>query len=157
MIKEQILEKLIDETKTELAKVTQAYETTKNLVQTGDLKSDGKYDTRATEANYLAGGQQARMQDLTHELQLLEETNIKRKENTVSIGSLVELELNGNTRQYFISPTAGGKMVNINGDVYMVISVFSPIGDAALSLEVDDEFEVDLKDQTRTYLIKSIN
>lgn len=157
MIKEQILNTLKDEVTQELRKIEQAYTTTQNLVKQGDLKSDGKYDTRATEANYLADGQRQRVQELKQELELLDEINIKEGRKQVSIGSLVDIELNGQTRQYFIAPTAGGKMINIKGEVVLVISVFSPIGDAALSLEVGDEFEVELASGSREYLIKNIN
>ena len=157
MIKEQLLNKLKSDVEQELRKIKQAYATTQNLVQNGDLKSDGKYDTRATEANYLADGQRNRTTELEQEHELLNEVNLQNKPKTVSIGSLVEIELNKQTRKYFIAPTAGGKMIKVEDDVVLVISVFSPIGDAALGLEVDDDFEVELESGSRQYLVKSIS
>ena len=156
MMKEQILNTLKDEVLLEQTKLKKIYETTKNLVQNGDLKSDGKHDTRATEVNYLADGQRRRLTELEQEIQLLEETDIKAKSSVVSIGSLVEIEFNGQLRKYFIAPTAGGKMVKVVDDVILVISVFSPIGDAALSLGIGDEFEVELPSGNRHYSIKNI-
>jgi transcription elongation GreA/GreB family factor len=135
----------------ELTKVKQAYETTKNLVQNGDLKSDGKYDTRSTEANYLADGQRLRIAELEQELELLNEVNLKGKKKIVSIGSLVDIKLNEQIRKYFIAPTAGGTMVNIDGEVTLVISVFSPIGDGVLGLSSGDTFELEIKGATREY------
>lgn len=157
MNKEKILKQLNDNVQSELGKVKQAYETTKNLVQNGDLKSDGKYDTRATEANYLADGQRQRLTELEQELELLAEINIKRQAKVVSIGSLVDIKLNGQTRKYFIAPTAGGTMLNIDGEVVLVISVFSPIGDAVLGLSGDDTFEIEIKGEMREYEVVSFS
>ena len=156
-MKEQILNELRDKVDVELKKTQQAYETTKNLVQNGDLKSDGKYDTRSTEANYLADGQRQRIAELEQEQELLQDINIKRTEKKVSIGSLVTLNLNDNIRKYFIAPAAGGTMVNIDGEAILVISVFSPIGDAALGVEAGDSFELELNGSTREYEVVEIS
>ena len=157
MNKELILEKLFSNVNNELTKIKQAYTTTQNLVKNGDLKSDGKYDTRSTEANYLANGQRQRIAELEQELELLGEVNLKGKRENISIGSLVEIELNEQKRKYFIAPTAGGTMVNIDGEVILVISVFSPIGDAVLGLNKTESFEVEIKGEMREYQIISFS
>ena len=155
-MKKEILKQLTSKVEVELAKVKQAYETTKNLVQNGDLKSDGKYDTRATEANYLADGQRQRITELEQELELLGDINIKNKEKSISIGSLATIELNGMARKYFVAPTAGGTMLNIDGEPILVISVFSPIGDAAIGMAKDESFELELNEDIREYKVLSI-
>lgn len=157
MNKSKILKELIEKTKSELTLVKASYESTKNMVQKGDLKSDGKYDTRATEANYLAGGQRQRITDLEQELILLEEIPARdyAKDEEVGIGSLLEIDLNGNCRKYFLSPTAGGTMLSIDNETVMVISVFSPIGAEAIGNKVGDTFEVEIKDSVREYKIVS--
>lgn len=157
MDKSKILDELIKKTKSELILVKASYESTKSLVQKGDLKSDGKYDTRATEANYLADGQRQRISDLEQEVILLEE--IPRhdfsEDEEIGIGSLVDIELNGNCRKYYLSPTAGGTMIPIDGETVMVISVFSPIGSEAIGNKVGDTFEVEIKENFREYTIIS--
>ncbi len=153
MDKSKILDELTKNVTVELNQLKASYEATKELVQKGDIKSEGKYDTRATEANYLADGQRHRIAELEQELQLLEEIDIKTTHENVSIGSLVEIDLNGTQRKYFIAPTAGGTMVNLNGEVILVISVFSPIGDAVLGLAKEDVFEVEIKGDTREYQV----
>jgi transcription elongation GreA/GreB family factor len=159
MEKKLIVEQLVKKVTAELEKINQAYVTTKNLVQNGDLKSDGKHDTRGTEVNYLADGQRKRIAELEQELELLGDIPTKdQKENAViAIGSLVEIDLNGNIRKYFIAPTAGGTMLAIDGEAILVISVFSPIGSEALGLSINDTFEIELKGDNREYLIKDIN
>ncbi len=149
MDKSKILDQLTSNVNDELAQVKQAYETTKNLVQKGDLSSDGKYDTRRTEANYLADGQRGRIAELEQELELLAEVDIKTPHECVSIGSLVEIDINNTKRKYFIAPTAGGTMVNVDGEVILVISVFSPIGDGVLGLDKSDTFEIEIKGENR--------
>lgn len=158
MDKKIIIDQLISKVTDELKKINQAYVTTKNLVKTGDLKSDGKHDTRAIEVNYLADGQRKRIGELEQELELLADIPVKSstKPTEISIGSLVDIELNGNTRKYFIAPTAGGTMLAIDGEAILVISVFSPIGSEALSLKAGDSFEVEINSQTREYHVKAI-
>lgn len=150
MDKDQIIAQLKKNVTDELTKLEAAYETTKNLVQKGDLKSDGKYDTRATEANYLADGQRNRISDLKQELELIDSIELMDSD-TVAIGSIVDIKFNEQVRKYFVSPTAGGTMIKLADEVVLVISVFSPIGDAVVGLAKGDEFELELQEQTRSY------
>ncbi len=157
MNKSLIVKELIQKIKDELIMTKASYDSTKNLVQKGDLKSDGKYDTRATEANYLADGQRQRISDLEQELIMLEEipTRDLTSEEEVGIGSLVEISVNETQRKYFISPTAGGTLLSINKEVVMVISVFSPIGSEILGYKIGDSFEVEINGTIREYKIVS--
>ena len=157
MDKSLIVTELVKKTKDELVMLKASYASTKNLVQNGDLKSDGKYDTRATEANYLADGQRQRISDLEQELILLEEipTRDFSADEEVGIGSLVEISTNNTQRKYFISPTAGGTLLPIAGEVIMVISVFSPIGSEILGYKAGNSFEVEIKGENREYEIIS--
>jgi len=158
MDKKKILDQLISKANEDLTKARKTYAVTQTMVQQGDLKSDGKYDTRATEANYLADGQRQRINDLEHELILLEEIPTKKLSATddVSIGALVEIEYNNQVRSYYISPTAGGTLLDVDGQAILVISVFSPIGREALNLKIDDSFEVEINNSQREYFIRNI-
>jgi transcription elongation GreA/GreB family factor len=158
MNKKEIINQLVAKAETELAEIKKAYDTTKELVQNGDLKSDGKYDTRATEANYLADGQRQRITDLESEVGLLQEVSTKdlSRFDKVSIGSIVGIEHNGNTRKYYISPITGGSMLKVGEEALMVVSVFSPIGNGAINLEIGENFELDFKGELREYEVKSI-
>ena len=155
-MKEEIINHLMDKTQAELDKAKQVYETTKNLVQNGDLKSDGKYDTRATEANYLAEGQRQRVQDLEQEIALLKDLDFKTAHKKVAIGSLVKLRMNNLDKYFFVSPISGGDMIKIQDQIVMVVSAFSPIGDGALSLEEGESFEVEINSSTREYEVVSV-
>jgi transcription elongation GreA/GreB family factor len=158
MDKKEILKELIAKAQEDLTKAQKSYQVTQTMVQKGDLKPDGKYDTRATEANYLADGQRQRITDLENEMLLLEDIPTRKLTNKddIGIGALVDIEFNGQIRAYYISPTAGGTLLSINGQAILVISVFSPIGREAMNLNIGDNFEVEINNSQREYKIINI-
>lgn len=158
MNKKLILDKLIAKAKEDLDSAKKSYAVTQTMVQKGDLKSDGKYDTRATEANYLADGQRQRITDLEHEILLLEDIPTKDldKDDEVAIGALTQIEFNGLTKSYYLSPTAGGTMLDIEGEAVLVISVFSPIGKELIGLKAGESFEVEINQSIREYQIHHV-
>ena len=158
-MKEAILEALLSKVNQELNELEALTQTTKEYVQDGDLKSDGKYDTRGIEAGYLAGAQMKRLEELKLEKQMIEELPTRNfsTDDQVGIGALVEVKLNNLIRKYFLATTAGGTMLNINGDPILVISVFSPIGDAMVDLRQGEEFELEVNGQKRDYKIVSLS
>ena len=159
MQKKEILKKLIENVQAELKILKAAYDSTHSLMTAPDMKSEGKYDTRGIEAGYLAGAQKVRVSELEGEIGMLEEMNVRElgPGEEVAIGALVELEFNGMVKKYFISPTAGGTMIESNGEAILVISVFSPIGIEVLQLKAGDEFELETKGAPREYKIKSVS
>jgi transcription elongation GreA/GreB family factor len=157
MNKNKILSTLIENLNTELDKAKEAYETAKLMTQDPEAKAESKWDTRSIEAGYLAGAQKKRVDELEMDVKMIEELASEKhtKKKTVAIGSLVDIKFNDNTRKYFIAPTAGGTMINVDGEIALVISVFSPIGNGVLDLEAGDTFEVEMKDGNREYEIIS--
>ena len=157
MNKEKILNTLKENITKELAQAKEAYKSTQNLVTADDMKSEGKYDTRSIEAGYLAGAQKKRVDELELELNLLDEIDLKHLNDTVSVGSLVEISFNDIKRPYFISSTSGGSMIRVEGQVVLVISAFSPIGTEVIGLKAGDQFEVVIKGESREYEIVKIS
>jgi transcription elongation GreA/GreB family factor len=157
-MKSLIIEELKRRVNAEMAQAKLASDNTASYARDGDVKTDGKYDTRGIEAGYLAGAQEKRVEELKAELQMLEELPVREfaADDEVALGALVGIELNGQTRQYFISSTAGGTMLSVAQTPVLVISVFSSIGDAALGLKVGEEFELETPQGTRQYCVKSI-
>ncbi len=157
MDKESILKYLKDQLQSEFDQAKKAYDTSRAHATSDELKSEGKYDTRSIEAGYLAGAQKKRLDELENEVKLLEEIDLNHPSNTVSVGSLVEIELNGMNRKYFISSTSGGTMIRSAGEVILVISAFSPIGVEVIGLKKGDSFEVEIQGNTREYTVASIS
>ncbi|EPZ51359.1 transcription elongation factor GreA/GreB C-terminal domain protein [Bacteriovorax sp. BAL6_X] len=158
MNKETIISTLIENLETELTKAKAAFETTRTMSQEPDMAQEGKYDTRAIEAGYLAGAQKKRVDELEIDINMIKELSEELPNgDKIALGSLVELKFNEQTRHYFITPTAGGTMLNLDGTPLLVISVFSPIGNEALGMEVGDIFDVETGDITREYEVVSIS
>ncbi len=158
MDKLKIAQTLIANLESDLEKAKQAFETTRTMTGEKDMAQEGKYDTRAIEAGYLAGAQKKRVDELEIDVNMIKELSEELpKGDKIALGSLVELKFNNQVRHYFITPTAGGTMLNLDGKPLLVISVFSPIGNEALGMEVGDFFEVETGDITREYEVISIS
>ena len=154
--KTKIVDELLTKAKEDLAQAKAAFSTTKEHTCSAELKSEGKYDTRSIESGYLAGAQQVRVNELEQEVELLEKIELDHKNDTISVGSLVEIEFNNLKKLYFISSTSGGTMLRIDGQMILVISALSPIGTSAIGLSSEDNFEVETKNETREYTINRI-
>lgn len=109
-----------------------------------DTKQEGKYDTRAIEAGYLAHGQSRRIAEIEASIERFSrvaETVASTKK--VSGPSLVELEdANGETRWFFVGPAGGGLSVEVEGTKVRVLTPGSPLGKALVGAEIDDEIVV---------------
>lgn len=153
--KKLILDTLIENLKKELSEVESAANSTRDLATADDLKSEGKYDTRAIEASYLAGAQSKRVEELKLDIQMLEETELQES-TKLQMGSLALIEHNNQKRFYFLTSTSGGTMLTIDGHPILVISVFSPLGSEALGLSKGESFEVETPKQTRSYRVVEV-
>lgn len=155
-LKEKILAQLKIQLQADLDAAAQAYETAHNLVTDEQLKAEGKYDTRAIEAGYLAGAQKKRKEELEQEIALIEEVSLDHTNQKVCVGSLAQVEFNKMKRWYFVSSTSGGTMLNIDGVGVLVISAFSPIGSEMIGLEAGESFEVESAQGLREYQVITI-
>lgn len=155
--KKKIVDALIEKLNTELIEVEGAAKSTKDLATADDLKSEGKYDTRAIEASYLASAQNKRVEEIKLDIQMLEDLAITiEPASKMQLGSLGLIACNGQERFYFLSTTSGGSMLMIDNHPILVISVFSPIGDAALGHGAGDSFEVETPKETRSYTVNQV-
>lgn len=155
MEKNKITHALIEQLNSEIAKQKEIVDDSKALQTHQDLKSEGKYDTRAIEAGYLADAQRKRLEELELDLQMLQEIPSEETIN-IQIGSLAELEHAGHTRWYFFSPNCGGTILSIDGVTILVISVFSPLGNEAVGLTINDEFTIETPKEERVYRVVSV-
>jgi transcription elongation GreA/GreB family factor len=153
--KKLIVSQLIQQLEIDLEALEIAAHSTKEYVTDGDVKSEGKYDTRAIEASYLAGAQEKRVEEIKLDIQMLKDLEL-HPTTAAQLGSLVKIKFNNEERMYFISSTGGGSLVNINGTAILVISVFSPIGSEVLNLSQSDSFEVETPAGIRHYQITAV-
>ena len=120
---------------------------TREEVGSSETKSEGKYDTRSTEASYLARGQAWRIAGLRQLAAWFGNLACEATFQSVEVGALVEVTRDGGgSRFIFLAPAGGLKSsVDIDGDAIRVevISQSSPMGSAMIGLNVDDCFEVE--------------
>lgn len=156
-MKELLINQLLETARKELSNLESAAKATHSYATDQEFKSEGKYDTRAIEASYLAEAEAKRVEELKLEIQILEEVDLgsSKKYGEICIGALVELSFNNVIKKYFLIPTAGGTVLEAEGEQVVVVSVFSPIGDAMLGLKAGDDFEVETPKFTRNYQIIS--
>lgn len=159
LLKRALLEELLKKSREELVDLTRAALETKNFATDQEFKAESKYDTRALEASYLASAEAKRVEELKLEIQILEEVDpgVSSRLGEISIGALVNLSFGSREMFYFLIPTAGGTLLKIHDHAVVVVSVFSPIGDAMLGLKKGDKFEVETPKETRTYEILSFH
>lgn len=155
--KKKIVEQLIEKLNNELKEVSSAAKSTKDLATAPDLKSEGKYDTRAIEAAYLASAQNKRVEEIKLDIQMLEDLSVQIENSSkLQLGSLGLIRCNQQDRFYFLSSTSGGSILMIEGQPILIISVFSPIGDAALGLTAGESFEVETPKEIRQYEVLEV-
>ncbi|WPU67057.1 GreA/GreB family elongation factor [Peredibacter starrii] len=154
-MKKEILDELIRRSREELTGLEASAKSNRDFATDQEFKAESKYDTRALEASYLASAEAKRVEELKLEIQILEEVDVdaSKKLGEISIGALVELLHGEQKRLYFLIPTAGGTIIKVKDEAVLVVSVFSPIGDALMGLKAGDEFEVETPKETRTYQV----
>ena len=161
MEKSEILLKLEKVLLEKIEKAKEVYQSSYEYTTKGDVKSDGKYDTRGTEAGYLAGAQKKRVEELKNDLNQLRAIPVETfpSSRSVAVGSLIELkcEFDKKTSHYFISPSLGGETLEIEGISIQVISQNSPISIASFGLDQDDSFELETPRGVKIYTIVSVN
>jgi transcription elongation GreA/GreB family factor len=156
-LKKNLIDKLLEVASNELAALEASAKSNREFATDQEFKAESKYDTRALEASYLASAEGRRVEELRLEIQILQDVDFEasKKLSEISIGALVELEHKGQKRKYFLIPTAGGTVLEIKGEPIMVVSIFSPIGNALMGLKEGDEFEVETPKENRHYRVLS--
>ena len=116
---------------------------TRSEVGSDETRQEGQYDTRATEASYLARGQARRITQLRRMMAWLEVFDATRplEPAIVQVGALVALD--GHRRELLFMAPVGGGRVQVGPHTVQVISAGGPMGQAMVELELGDGFEVD--------------
>lgn len=116
-----------------------AAEATENA--TGDeTRSDGKYDTRATEAAYLAEAQAEQAEKLAEAIATFKTLSLPDYELTDEIGpgALVEADLEGDTSFFLLAPAAGGTTLEHLGCELTVLTPEAPLYQALVGRKAGD-------------------
>jgi|TARA_B110000305_G_scaffold64066_1_gene71324 hypothetical protein len=89
-----------------------------------ETKSEGKYDTRAVEASYLAQAQDAQL--ALAEVAAATFSRFEAEDYTlddeIGVGAFVEVDEDGEIRFFFLAPTGGGQTLDYLGCELTVIT-----------------------------------
>ena len=103
-------------------------------------RAENKYDTRATEAAYLAAGQGRKALETVEARKAFAamQTRAFAPDEPIASGALVEVEDGGETLHYFLGPSAGGTEVTLAGREVLVLTGQSPLGQRLLGKRAGD-------------------
>ena len=119
----------------ELAAIEQASAAAQDETTNAETKQEGKYDTRAIEASYLARGQAVRVGALRQLTSWFDQLQA-RPCTEIQVGALFQIK--GSADWLFMAPV-GWSGVHLDGHRIKVISPASPLGKALAELETGDQ------------------
>jgi len=95
-----------------------------------ESKSEGKYDTRSTEENYLADGLARQALEALSATETIEKMPVRDFANgeAIDIGALVELEIASVTEIFLLAAAGGGTDVVCEKQPIAVLTPASPLG-----------------------------
>ncbi|MEO1842858.1 MAG: hypothetical protein ABGZ37_01130, partial [Akkermansiaceae bacterium] len=117
MSKPALVHQIRTELEAQLAVMKAAAAEAKENATGDETKSDGKYDTRAIEAGYLAGAQAEQAAKLVEAVRLFKafDPPIYDEAEAIGPGALVETEHGGEIIYYLLAPAGGGHTVEHDG------------------------------------------
>lgn len=150
--KESILDLILQRSLERLNSAKESYQSALDHSRSDDMKSEGKYDTRAIEAGYLASAKKQRMDELEIEYASLQKVSPTANDK-ISLGSLALLERRGKELWHFFSPASGEK-IQIGDYTIVIISINSPLSMELMGLSEGDsiDFESPQGDEEITIL-----
>ena len=151
MNKFDLISKIISHLQSELL-LSEIAATNAHLAATDEQsKAETQYDTLAIESAYLAEGQSRRITEFKSSIQqfelLIKQLELTRNNTSakVNVGSLVQLCEDIATKHwYFIAPAAGGFKTHIADYCVTLVTPHSPMGQALMNKEIDDEITINL-------------
>jgi transcription elongation GreA/GreB family factor len=139
----------------ELSAVERVAAMARDEVSSEETRQEGKYDTRATEASYLARGQAWRVAELRRLKAWFDVFDAgKPGSESIGVGSLVQLD-GPRSGWVFVAPI-GGPKAEVDGVSIRLISLRSPLGAAMVDFEADDVFEVHSPSGTVEYEVRAV-
>ena len=105
-----------------------------------EMKAEGKYDTRGTEAAYLAEAQVTQARKAQEGLAALQDFSPKDfdEDDEIGLGALVEVEKGGELSYFFLLPHGGGVTMDHHGFELTVISQQAPLYEQLIGCRVGD-------------------
>jgi hypothetical protein len=139
--KHAIVQLILAELREEFENFQSSSKKTRSAGNDPESKSEGKYDTRSIEENYLADGLALQAQAVLDAAVTFEKLELLDFDATmpIDLGALVQLEFPDETSWFFFGPAAGGTEVEWDGTVFTVFTPESPLGQQLLGRSIGDK------------------
>ena len=129
MSKSALLDQILQALKAQLSLMQAATAEARENATGDETRSEGKYDTRAIEASYLASAQAEQVASLSQSIDVLSRFVPRAFEGQEAIapGALVEADYNGELTYFLLAPAGGGLTIEYEGFECTVLTPESPL------------------------------
>ena len=129
MSKSALLDQILQALKAQLSLMQAATAEARENATGDETRSEGKYDTRAIEASYLASAQAGQVASLSQAIDMLSrfEPRAFDEQEAIAPGALVEADDDGEITYYLLAPAGGGSTVGHEGFDCTVLAPESPL------------------------------
>lgn len=142
-MKSALLELIRSELRSSFERLTSAAMEAHAAATDPDSKAESKYDTRNLEASYLATGQARQVEELAEAIRIFESMTLPEfdAEDPIDAGTLVEVDLSGESQWFLLVPVAGGLEVSHQGMEITLLTPASALYQNLLGLRVGDSLD----------------
>ncbi|MFT6181351.1 MAG: hypothetical protein ACI9NQ_001895 [Paracoccaceae bacterium] len=143
MTKDDVISALLAQLEKKIAVMKSALADSSEGASGDETKSEGKYDTRAIEAAYLAEAQAGQVALAEESLATFKRFNPRPYEinDEIGPGALVEVDQDGEICFYLLAPTGGGLMTDYLGCEVTVITPDSRLYQELADKKMGNELE----------------
>jgi hypothetical protein len=136
-----LIQAIADTLQDQVAGLQESSRKTRSAGNDAESKSEGKYDTRSTEENYLADGFARQAQAAANTMAVFKSMAVASFNSTtpIDVSALVQLKFQTDTVWFFLAPVAGGTEVLVDGVNVTVLSIDSPLGAQLIGLQVGQQ------------------
>lgn len=158
MNKSALLKKIVAKLTDELEVYFRAAQASRAEATHEQSKAESKYDTRGLEASYLARGQSKQMAELEAAIEDFRKLDARAwtAGEGISVGALVELEMDRERSFYFIGPRAGGTEVVHEKQEVLVITPQSLLGEQLMERKQGDKPKLNIGGRMQVARILSV-
>lgn len=140
MNKAAILAAILDALRAEFENFRAVSKRTRSAGNDAESKSEGKYDTRSTEENYLADGLAKQAAASAQAAAAYEGFVLQSFEGKtpIDLSALIQLRFSDETSWFFLGAAGGGIEIEEAGNSITVITTESPLGQQLLGKKAGD-------------------
>lgn len=144
-LKQKLMDILLFKLDENLSAIVDSALEAKNAATSEESKPENKYDTRGLEASYLAGAQAERTSIMQKEIDQLKRLVLRHfdQDDWIDLTAIVkvvnDLDI---TKYFFLLPYAGGSKIELDQNIYYVVTPQSPIGKMLFRKKVGDLFSI---------------